>query len=349
MKQPEYCIFDHIDTRGEPVAKLYAARLRFAEAVEEAGFTGYYIAEHHSTPLGHAASPNVFLGALSQRTRRIRIGAMVYVLPAYDPLRLYEEICMLDHLSNGRLDMGLGRGASPFETGLFGIVTQESRHIFEEALTVLKKALAGDILSHRGEFFKYYDVPLSMRPLQAGGPPMWYGAFSERNLEFAAQQGLNITLNGPPPRLRALRQRYREMWAKRYPGAAMPGVACLYQVFVGETDAEAERIAAGAFDYWYASMTHLWRANNAMPRETLPSDFATAMKRGTYIVGSAATVRDRLQAILGESGIERLLVQCNMGNMQHDEAVASLRRFQQGVMPFVSVTGEEALELRMAS
>ncbi len=349
MTTPELCIFDHIDTRGEPVAKLYRDRLDYAAAVEQAGFTAYYVAEHHSTPLGHAASPNVFLAALSQRTQRIRIGAMVYVLPAYIPLRLFEEICMLDHLSGGRLDMGVGRGASPFETGLFGIVTQQSRDIFEEALAVLKKAMTSDTLSHRGEFFKYYDVPLWLRPLQPGGPPMWYGAFSERNLDFAARQGFNITLNGPPPRLRLLRQRYREIWSGLYPDAPMPGVACLYQTFVGETDAEAERIAGAAFDYWYKSMVHLWRANNAMPRETLPPDFATALKRGAFIVGSANTVRDRLQAILDESGIERLLLQSNMGNMPHEDALASLHRFEQGVMPYLHVATEEPALKLMAS
>ena len=98
MAQPEFCVFDHLDARGEPVAKLYEDRLRFAAAVEDAGFAAYYVAEHHSTPLGHASSPSLFLAALSQRTRRIRIGSMVHVLPAYQPLRLAEEICMLDHL-----------------------------------------------------------------------------------------------------------------------------------------------------------------------------------------------------------------------------------------------------------
>ena len=340
---PEFCIFDHIDTRGEPVAKLFDDRLDFAGAADAAGFTAYYIAEHHSTPLGHAASPSVFLAALSQRTKHIRLGSMVHVLPTYQPLRLYEEICMLDHLSNGRIDIGVGRGASPFESGLFGVCIQESRDIFEEALTVLQKAFAGDLLSHRGEFYKYYDVPLTMKPLQPGGPPLWYGAFSERNLDFAARNGLNITLNGPPPRLRFLRNRYRELWAEHQPHAVAPKIACLYQIFVGETDAEAERIAGSAFASWYKSMTHLWRANNAMPRETLPDSFATALNRGVYIAGSAATVRDKLKAILDESGLSRLLLQCNMGDMPHAEALASIERFRARVMPNLQVPADQPI------
>ena len=349
MTTPEYCIFDHLDTRGGPVAELYQNRLRFAEAAEAAGFTAYYVAEHHSTPLGHAASPSVFLAALTQRTKRIRIGSMVHVLPLYEPLRLFEEICMLDHLSGGRLDIGLGRGASAFETALFGVCVQESRDIFEEALSVLQQGMTTEVLSHRGHFFRYYDVPLTMNPLQAGGPPLWYGAFSERNLDFAARRGLNITLNGPPARLRHLRTRYHEMWAEMQPGRPSPRVASLYQMFVGETDAEAERIAGAAFETWYQSMIHLWRANNAMPRETLPSDFAKAQRMGAFIAGSAETVRQKLKAILDESGLDRVLLQCNMGTMPHEEAVASLHRFQKGVMPYLHAVEHQPLRQMMAS
>ncbi len=350
MVKPEICVFDHIDNRGEPVAKLFRDRLEFAAAAEDAGFAAYYVAEHHCTPLGHAASPNVLLAALAQRTSRIRIGSMVHVLPAYNPLRLYEELCMLDHLSDGRLDVGVGRGASPFETSMFGIVNQQSRFIFEEALHVLRTAMTSDTLSHRGEFFKYYDVPLTMKPLQAGGPPMFYGAFSERNLQFAANNGLNITLNGPPARLSHLRQQYLELWAARRPEAPRPKIACLYQIFVGETDAEAERIATSAFDSWYKSMTHLWRENNASPRETLPTSFAQAARVGSFIAGSAATVRQRLNDILAVSKIERLLLQCNMGDMPHEAAIASIRRFQSDVLPHLQVPAdEEETPIRLAS
>lgn len=345
----EFCIFDHIDSRGEPVSKLYRDRLAFGTAAEAAGFSAYYVAEHHSTPLGHAASPSVFLAALSQHTSRMRIGSMVHVLPLYDPLRLYEEICMLDHMSEGRLDIGIGRGASPFETGLFGICAQESRDIFEEGLEVLRKAFRSNILSHRGENFRYYDVPLQMRPLQQDGPPLFYGAFSERNLEFAATNGLNISLNGPPPRLRFLRNRYLELWAQYQPDRATPKIASLYQVFVGENDAEGERIAGAAFDSWYKSMIHLWQANNAMPRQSLPDNFATAQRNGIFIAGSAATVRNRLQSILNESGLNRLLIQCNMGQMTHEEALASLRRFGSDVMPHLTAQRDQPIQQLLAS
>ena len=346
MPDPEFCVFDHLDARGEPLAKLYADRLSFAAAAEQAGFSGYYVAEHHSTPIGHASSPSVFLAALSQRTSRMRIGSMVHVLPAYQPLRLAEEICMLDHLSNGRLDIGVGRGASPYEIGMFGINPQQARAVFEESLSVLQNFMTHDTLSHRGEFFRYHDVPLTMRPLQPGGPPMWYGAFTERNLEFAAECGLNITLNGPPARLRQLSERYREIWADRHPGQPGPRIASMYQMFVAETDEEAERIAEPAYARWHASMTHLWRANNAMVRDTLPSSFAAAVQLGSFVAGSAATVRAKLQSILDASGLDRLLLQCNLGSMPHEAALESLGRFRDEVMPHLAAAAPDDVTLR---
>ena len=125
----KFGIFDHIDRRDEPLQKTYQDRLTLIVAAEAAGFYCYHLAEHHATPLGMAPSPSVFLAAVAQCTRRIRLGPMVYVLPLYIPLRLIEEICMLDNLSGGRLDVGIGRGISPFEVGGYGIDPNESREI----------------------------------------------------------------------------------------------------------------------------------------------------------------------------------------------------------------------------
>jgi alkanesulfonate monooxygenase SsuD/methylene tetrahydromethanopterin reductase-like flavin-dependent oxidoreductase (luciferase family) len=114
-------IFDHLDANGTPLGRFFDERLRLIEHIERAGFAGYHLAEHHSTPLGMAASPSVFLAAAMQRTTTIRLGPLVYVLPLYHPLRLYEEICMLDHLSGGRLMVGVGRGGALIEHQRYGI------------------------------------------------------------------------------------------------------------------------------------------------------------------------------------------------------------------------------------
>src|SRR3989442_11765666 len=117
MAGVEFGLFDWMDYRAMPLGQLYEDRLKVIEAADKAGFFCYHVAEHHATPLGMAPSPSVFLAAGAQRTRRIHLGPLVYLLPLYSPLRLIWEICMLDHLSRGRLELRVRRGASPYELG----------------------------------------------------------------------------------------------------------------------------------------------------------------------------------------------------------------------------------------
>ena len=102
-------VFDHLDASGAPLRDFYEDRLRLVELYDRLGFYCYHVAEHHSTPLGMAPSPSVFLSAVAQRTRRLNFGPLVYTLPLYHPIRLIEEICMLDQMSGGRFQFGTGK------------------------------------------------------------------------------------------------------------------------------------------------------------------------------------------------------------------------------------------------
>ena len=107
-------IFDHVERAADrPIAQTLDERLKFAAAADEAGIYCLHVAEHHATPLNLVPVPGVYLGALARATKRMRIGPLVYLLTLVSPLRLAEEICILDHLSNGRLEVGVGRGVSP--------------------------------------------------------------------------------------------------------------------------------------------------------------------------------------------------------------------------------------------
>jgi alkanesulfonate monooxygenase SsuD/methylene tetrahydromethanopterin reductase-like flavin-dependent oxidoreductase (luciferase family) len=127
MSEVSFGVFDWIDRGTQPLSQLYEERLQLLAAADEAGFFCYHLAEHHATPLGMAPSPALFLTAATQRTRRIRLGPLVYLLPLYDPLRLIEEVAMLDQLSGGRLELGVGRGVSPYELRNFGVDPENSR------------------------------------------------------------------------------------------------------------------------------------------------------------------------------------------------------------------------------
>ena len=117
----KFGLFDHVDRGAGTLHNFYEDRLRIAEKYDKAGFYAYHTAEHHATSLGMASSPNVYMSAVAQRTRRLKFGPLVYCLPQYHPIRLFEEICMLDQMSGGRLQVGVGRGISEIESSYFGI------------------------------------------------------------------------------------------------------------------------------------------------------------------------------------------------------------------------------------
>src|SRR5580700_5613957 len=138
-----------------------------------------------------APSPGIFLASVAQRTRRIRFGPLVYILPLYHPLRLAEEVVMLDRLSKGRLNLGIGRGISPIESSLYGNDPADGQARFDETLAVLRLAFTERRLNFAGRFYQFDDVPIEMHPIQAPHPPFWYGAGSAESAERAAARGFN--------------------------------------------------------------------------------------------------------------------------------------------------------------
>src|SRR3954468_10110400 len=155
----EFGIFDHVDRHDQPLKDFYEDRFKLIEAYDRAGIYGYHCAEHHSTPLGMAPSPSVYLSAVGQRTKRLRFGPLVYTLALYHPLRLAEEICMLDQMSRGRLMVGVGKGISQIELGYYGVDYDKANDMYAEALTVILQALTKKKVDFEGKYYRYKNVP----------------------------------------------------------------------------------------------------------------------------------------------------------------------------------------------
>ena len=236
-------IFDHLDSREMPLDEFYESRLRLLEKYDAAGFAAYHLAEHHMTPLGLAPVPGIFLAAATQRTRRIRLGPCVYCLPLYNPLRLIEEICMLDHLSRGRFDFGVGRGIVPYEMAYFNLHHLETEEIYQETLAIVLQGLTSDVVDHRGTHFTFRKVPMVLKPYQQPHPPLWYGMGHLAGAEWAATNGVHVISNHPPAGARPLFDRYREVWQRKHGTAPMPKLGLGRHVTVARTDAEAEALA----------------------------------------------------------------------------------------------------------
>jgi alkanesulfonate monooxygenase SsuD/methylene tetrahydromethanopterin reductase-like flavin-dependent oxidoreductase (luciferase family) len=330
----EFGIFDHLDRGDLPLKDFYEARLRLIEAYDRAGFYAYHLAEHHSTPLGMAPSPSVFLSAIAQRTRRLRFGPLVYALPLHHPLRLIEEICMLDQLSGGRLEIGFGRGSSPIEVSLYGVNAVDAQRIYTEALDLVLRGLTQRMLDFHGEFFSFDNVPMELEPLQKPHPPVWYGVHSEESAERAARRGLHIVSLDSAQKTRGFTERYRQVWREsRGETGRMPKIGIGRFVVVGESDKEALQLARRAYSIWHRSFNHLFELRGGAPIHQRPPDFDGLRAAGQGIAGSAATVTAYLEAEIAESGANYLVGQFAFGDLSLDESLRSVDLFTRRVMP----------------
>ena len=216
----QFGIFDHLDDNGIPLAELFETRLKLIEQYDRAGFRSYHIAEHHSTPLGMAPSPSVFLAAVAQRSERLRFGPLLYVTPMYHPLRVVEEVVMLDHMSRGRLELGLGRGASPIEIAGFDVDPDQASAMNREATEVILKALTSDIVNHDGKFYRCKNVRVAARPLQQPHPPLWFAPIEPSRAADAAKLKGNMVTLIPNAGVKALARAYRAAWLAQGDSAA---------------------------------------------------------------------------------------------------------------------------------
>ena len=342
MAEVAFGLFDWIDRNEAPLHQLYEERLQLLEAADSAGFFCYHIAEHHATPLGMAPSPALFLTAASQRTQRIHLGPLGYLLPLYNPLRLIEEVCMLDQLSGGRLELGIGRGVSPYELAYFGVDAAGSRAIFDEALAVLVAGMTNERLTFEGNHYRYQDVPMELRPLQQPYPPLWYPTHNPESVAYVAKHGYNFVSGGSATQLRQHVDNYWEIWEAhkhdqdRLNGhVAEPKLGALRQVFVADTDEEALTATRSAHHDWYHSITKLWHEHGDHAPDALFS-WESSTERETIIFGSPASVREQMARFLEVSGCNYVACSFAWGSFTHEQMLRSLHLFSEEVMPAFS-------------
>jgi len=339
----EFGIFDHLDRSDRPLAAFYEERLKLVELYDRLGFHGYHIAEHHSTPLGMAPSPSVFLAAVAQRTRRLRFGPLVYILPLYHPLRLVEEICMLDQMSGGRLMLGVGRGISPYEVGYYGVDPAETQARYVETLELILTALHSQTLTFEGKFHRFKDVPVELAPVQRPHPPLWYGVINPDAAPWLAKNKVNIVSHVAAPVMGTITARFAsEHRAVHGRDAALPKMGLGRHIVIAERGDEALAIARRAYARWFHSFTVLWKKHGSKPiSASYPEDFDQLRAMGTGIAGSPAEVRDILLRQLAESGANYFVCRFAFGDLSFDEATHSLKLFVDQIMPAMAAEAAE--------
>jgi alkanesulfonate monooxygenase SsuD/methylene tetrahydromethanopterin reductase-like flavin-dependent oxidoreductase (luciferase family) len=332
----KFGVFDHIDEGGLPVGQQFEERLALIERYEHAGFHAYHLAEHHGTPLGHAPSPSVFLAAATQRTTTLRLGPLVYCLPLYHPLRLIEEVCMLDHLSDGRLQLGVGAGVSPVEVGFFEVDWESRRERFDESFKILLEGLASDELTHQGAQHHYDGVPMTLRPVQKPHPPLWFGISHTGRAEWAAEHEVNVVALLPASMVRPITDAYRTEWEAR--GRApedIPFMGVSRLVVVAETDEEAMSVARRAYRPWFESLNLLWRKYDVpSPLDgVLPEDFVDWHNAGAGFAGTPAKAREYIEAQIEEAGINYFCADLAFGDITFEEASRTVEHFEREIIP----------------
>ena len=328
-------VFDHFDSDGRPLNEQYEWRLNLVEAYDRTGIDIYHLAEHHSTPLGLAPSPSVFLAAVAQRTKRLRFGPMVYTLSLHHPLRVLEEACMLDQMSNGRLELGVGRGVSPLESAFYGVDPKQSRDVYVEVLEVLLKGFQSKTIDHDGKLYQFKATPVVIAPFQRPHPPLWYGVLGADGVDWPAQHAMNIATNALTPAVRDITDRYRAQWqAMGRDPAKLPLLGMSRHVVIAESDAEALVTARHSYARWYDSFTYLWRLHNVPPvAAAYPPTVEESMAIGMSFVGSPATVRAKLREAIEITGVNYLMLRFAFGDMSLDEALRSAELFARDVRP----------------
>jgi natural product biosynthesis luciferase-like monooxygenase protein len=331
----------------QPQAAAYRDAIDQAVYADALGFDGVWIAEHHFSEYGVVPDVAVLAGALAQRVRRMRIGTAVSILPFTHPIRAAESFAMVDVLSDGRLDFGVGRGYQPVEFSGFGLSMDEARERFDESLEMIRRAWTEEELTFEGKFYHARQVRVVPKPVQSPHPPIWMAAVSPESFELAARRGYRL-LSAPsitPPALMSQSyERYRRVWIESGHPAEDLEVPALHFTYVGDTAPRAQREPEQCVMWYFRTFARLIAAERpdaassdyrfyARARQHLEGVDYARLYNDVLLFGDIERVIDRIHFLREELGITYLLSWMNFGGLESELARDSIRRFAEKVIP----------------
>ena len=320
---------------------------------ERLGFSDVWLTEHYFTGESVYNDSLLFASALAMRTERVRIGFAVVQTPFHHPVRLATQLALLDNLSNGRIDVGLGKGTvyNEYEFVGHGLTSADSRERMAETVEILERAWSGEPFRYDGQFHRVQVPALRPKPVQQPGPPLWRSVISPASFEECGRLGLPILTARLPV------ARIRERWALYDKGLQAGGhdeatrdrllgrSALWRNVYVADSQAQAEDELANLLVETRAHMMYVREAYNPPDFSPAPEtlnpwtdpkvadDVAIPYVLATgSLYGTPKRVTEQV-AELQEAGVRHLLCQTGFGAMPHDLNVASMRRFGEQVMP----------------
>jgi alkanesulfonate monooxygenase SsuD/methylene tetrahydromethanopterin reductase-like flavin-dependent oxidoreductase (luciferase family) len=343
MGTPTFGIFDHIEgIPGTSTAQLLRDRLDLVRLADEAGFTGFYLAEHHGSDLCLAPNQDMFIAAASQITTDIRMGPMVKLLPLHHPVRLIEDLCVVDNLTNGRLEYGVGRGVAPIEHYWFGSDWPSSTERFEDVLGIIARALrTGEISSEESRYYDFRTMPMATFPVQER-IPFWYPG----SPATAGRFGMKLMFPGPIPK--DAYDLYVESWDSHAGGPIRfdapgdrPTVGSTMVMAIDRDEATARDIMARGMDglmrrthgvhQWDAEVLGEEAADAALqPLRRILGRKQAVIENG---YGSPSKIIDRMGEVVADGRVDHFVIQVPTGDMTLDEAKRTLDLFCSEVKP----------------
>jgi luciferase family oxidoreductase group 1 len=297
--------------RRIPIAQVYQRALSRIEIMDRTGYDAVWLAEHHFNSFSVCPSVHLMGTHVAARTQRLRIGTAVTLAAFYHPLRIAEEIALLDVLSGGRVNFGAGRGFDPTEFRAFGVPVEESADRFREAVEVVLAAWSADRLDYRGKYWSFEDVEVLPKPAQQPHPPAWVAASSEPAIAWAAQRGLTIMMDPHSPHAEIARKRELYRAQLEAAGGSMAGreIPMARLVAVAESEAQAEAVARAGAGWIVGSYMGKASANLFDPKGlAAPSaDPVDRYMNGIVVYGTPEQVVDELQRLSEEMFLDYLL------------------------------------------
>ena len=336
-------------------ADRYKQVMAQVELADDVGFHYFWTVEHHFLKeFSHCSAPEVLYGAISQRTKRIRIGHAVTLLPhRYNhPVRVAERAAVLDIVSDGRMDLGTGRSTTLIEMGGFEIDPEETQSQWEEAVSIIPRMWTEDPFSHEGHYFNIPPRSVIPKPVQQPHPPMWVACSQPTSFGRAGRMGLGalcFNLGGYDQMVERV-EAYREGIKESTPVGAFVNdqIAALCVVHCGEDDEEARRVA-GPEGAWFVNKTHdLYRpwheqgvkvpdsyqfSVGAQRSERMDRTIDDHLSTGAFAMGDPDTVIKVMEQYQ-RAGIDQVLCFMQMGNLAHSRIMDSIKLFGKYVIPY---------------
>jgi alkanesulfonate monooxygenase SsuD/methylene tetrahydromethanopterin reductase-like flavin-dependent oxidoreductase (luciferase family) len=327
MRFGVFSVVDHYPAElPRTSAQFYGELLEQVEAAERLGFDSFWVAEHHFHEYGGIPSPPVWLAAAAQRTRRIRLGAAVVVLPFHNPLLVAEEYAMVDVLSGGRLSLGTGSGYLSHEFAGFGVEPADKHERFDEALEIVLKAWTGERFSHQGRFYQVRDVQLNVTPLQKPHPPIWIAVLRNEAAAQVGKRGFPIMMipYATTEHIAELAETvtaFRDAFAD---GGGDPREATVpfgLHTYVSDSFAQASADARPAMERYVR--TRLYARQRP---------FEALVQKNLVACGSPEDVI-RVARVYEQAGLTDFLAIMNFGGLPHDRVLRSMQLMAKHVLP----------------